>query len=35
MFFDRYKYSESVFNTLYIEITQMLKQFSQDKIKVT
>ena len=37
MFFDIYKYvySESVFNTLYIEITQMLKKFSSDKISGT
>ena len=37
MFFDIYKYvySESVFNTLYIEITQMLKKFSSDKVNGT
>ena len=36
MFFDIYKYvySESVFNTLYIEITQMLKNFLRTKSAV-
>ena len=37
MFFDmqKYVYSESVFNTLYIEIKQMLKEFPSDKISGT
>ena len=39
MFFDVYKsiyiYSESSFNTLYIEIKNMLKIFSSDKINFT
>ena len=37
IFFDiqKYVYSESVFNTLYIEVKQMLKKFPLDKISVT
>ena len=30
-----YKYSESLSNTLYIEIKQMIKEFPSDKINVT
>ena len=35
MFFDMYIYSEIVFNTLYIEIKQILKKFPSDKINGT
>ena len=37
MFFEmqKYVYSESVFNTLYTEIKQLLKKFPSDKINST
>ena len=37
MFFEmqKYVYSESVFNTIYTEIKQLLKKFPSDKINST